>query len=471
RTLRINGSIPFAEAASLPIEFSNEWQNYTPSDALLQPYLFYLEAGRNSISLAVDLSPYREMVYGIQDALRYVNDTALDIRKLTGNQLDKDRDWDLLDYLPTIDQDLLGIASLLRSFFIKLDAMSLTTKLSEMQSQLRVAIRNLEFLAKEPNQIPKNIALLTTSSSSIAQTLGVIMADLLTSPVTMDRIYIHSNASLPSANASFFQTIWVNIQRFFMSFFDQRYNTVADASELQVWVNRPKLYVDLIQKMVDEEFTPQTGIPVKISVLADEGKLILANSAKRNPDVALGISSWLPYDLGIRGALSELTQFQSQPNFQTTLQNYPAQSLIPMVYNNELYGLPDTENFYILFYRHDILSKLNISVPNTWSDVIKLMPVLRRFGMNFNLPLSSATALKSFDSTLPFFFQYGSKVYADNAFNVDLNNAQSIAALTTMTELYTIYSLDTTVTNFYNDFRLGTSPIGVGDFGMYIRLL
>ncbi|MDD4988611.1 MAG: hypothetical protein PHS68_06935, partial [Candidatus Izemoplasmatales bacterium] len=47
----------------------------------------------------------------------------------------------------------------------------------------------------------------------------------------------------------------------------------------------------------------------------------------------------------------------------------------------------------------------------------------------------------------------------------------TVNALTMMTELYTIYSMDVQVSSFYNDFRLGLSPIGVGDFGMYVTLL
>jgi ABC-type glycerol-3-phosphate transport system substrate-binding protein len=68
-------------------------------------------------------------------------------------------------------------------------------------------------------------------------------------------------------------------------------------------------------------------------------------------------------------------------------------------------------------------------------------------------------------------FQYGSKVYDDDGFGSALDNNASIEALTMMTELYTIYSMDITVSSFYNDFRLGLCPIGVGDFGMYSTLL
>ena len=40
-----------------------------------------------------------------------------------------------------------------------------------------------------------------------------------------------------------------------------------------------------------------------------------------------------------------------------------------------------------------------------------------------------------------------------------------------MSELYTIYSLPLEVGSFYNSFRYGDIPIGIGDFEMYIRLL
>jgi ABC-type glycerol-3-phosphate transport system substrate-binding protein len=100
-----------------------------------------------------------------------------------------------------------------------------------------------------------------------------------------------------------------------------------------------------------------------------------------------------------------------------------------------------------------------------------MLPILKRYGMNFYIPLSSSTSLKSFDATLPFLFQYGSSVYRNDAFATAIDDTKSIEALTMMTELYTIYSMDVTVSSFYNDFRLGKAPIGVGDFGMYVTLL
>ena len=469
RTLRINGEVPFEEAFSLPIEYSTKWQTVTFGGD--DPYLFYFNEGINTISLSVNLSPYQDAYYEINDLLDYVNALSLKIKKLTGNQLDEDRDWEITEYLPTVVDDLIDAAETLTAIQSSIAALSSTSKSSEMESLLKIAIRNLLFLAEEPNDIPKNIALLSTSSNSIASTLGNVISLILNSPLDVDKFYVHTDVTLPKANASFIVRFWISLKRFVLSFFDQRFTQESDGTELTVWINRNKQYVDLIQKMIDEDFTETTNIKVNASVMAAEGKLILANSAGTAPDVALGVSSWLPYDLGIRGAILDLTTYQDDPDFKTVLGYFPDQSLIPLMYDNGLYGLPDTENFYVLFYRRDILSSLDIDIPQTWDDVTKIMPILKRYGMNFYLPLSSGTSLKSFDSTLPFLFQYGSSVYQDNAMTVNLDNEASVSGLEMMTELYTIYSMDITVSSFYNDFRLGLSPIGVGDFGMYITLL
>lgn len=470
RTLRINGTVPFAEAVSLKIPYSTRWQDYTPSDAEGNPYLFYLDAGENTLSLSVDLSVYLETYETVQTILTTVNQLSLDITKLTGDQIDENRDWNITDYLPTIESDLLVMADALAAEADYLAGLYGADRASEAESDLKLCVRHLEYLAEKPDEIPKNIELLATSTSSVASLLGAVEALLVYSPLDMDRIYVHTDVALPEANAGFFARAWLSIRRFFLSFFEARYSEDASEGELEVWVNRSKQYVDLIQKLADEDFTAETGISVKVSVMSSESKLILAKSAGQNPDVALGIASWMPYDMGIRGALYDLSSFRDEEGFAETLSVFGTESLVPMVYDGGLYGLPDTENFYVLFYRTDILETLGLEVPETWQEVTEMMPVLKRYGMNFYIPLSSSSSLKAFDTTLPFLFQYGSTVYSADAFSTAIDDSASIAALTMMTELYTIYSMDVTVTSFYNDFILGKCPIGVGDFGMYVLL-
>jgi ABC-type glycerol-3-phosphate transport system substrate-binding protein len=292
---------------------------------------------------------------------------------------------------------------------------------------------------------------------------------LLKQPLIVDAIYIHSaDQELPRADANVFQNLRVGIARFFLSFVDSSYAEKASEDELEVWVNRSRQYVDLIQKITDDEFTRTTGIKVKISLISDDSKLLLANSANQQPDVAMGISAWIPNEYGMRGMLYDISQSEG---FSEVISVYNPEQLIPMTYNNQLFGLPETENFFVLFYRKDILEQLQLTVPNTWDDVLGMLPVLRRYGMSFYVPLSNSSSLKSFDATAPFIYQFGGSIYAEDGLSSGLDQENTIEAMTFMTDLYREYAMPYQVPSFFNSFRYASIPIGIGDFGMYLQLM
>src|SRR5690606_25395460 len=82
-----------------------------------------------------------------------------------------------------------------------------------------------------------------------------------------------------------------------------------------------------------------------------------------------------------------------------------------------------------------------------------------------------STAFKSFATTMPFIMQHGGELYTEGALGTALDSEAAIAAMTLMTDLFTVYALPLEVGSFYNQFRYGTMPVGIGDFGMYIQLL
>ena len=41
------------------------------------------------------------------------------------------------------------------------------------------------------------------------------------------------------------------------------------------------------------------------------------------------------------------------------------------------YALPERVTFNTLFYRKDILEQLDVDIPNTWNDLITLLPTLQ----------------------------------------------------------------------------------------------
>jgi ABC-type glycerol-3-phosphate transport system substrate-binding protein len=243
----------------------------------------------------------------------------------------------------------------------------------------------------------------------------------------------------------------------------------ASDDQLEVWVNRPRQYVNLLQLMADSSFTPQTGIRVKFSIMPDESKLILANAAGIQPDVALGVATDKPYELAIRNALYDLRSF---PDFDSFIHIYSPGSLLGYIINDSVYAIPETQDCWLMFYRKDILDSLGLPVPHTWNDVIEMLPELQRYGMNFNAPLSLGAGQRNYIFTSPYLFNYGAPLYTDGGFASGLQSDAAVAGIRFMADSFTIYGMPLTTASFYQDFRYGTLPIGVSNIvDTYVKLV
>src|SRR5690606_20682729 len=236
--------------------------------------------------------------------------------------------------------------------------------------------------------------------------------------------------------------------------------------ELEVWVNRPRQYVNLLQLMADSTFTPQTGTRVKFSIMPDEAKLILANAADIQPDVALGVSTNNPYELAIRNALYDLRTF---PDFDSFIDIYTPGALLGYIINESVYALPETQDFWVTFYREDILNSLDSPVPQTWHEVIEVLPELQRYGMNYNTPLSAGTGQKGYLLTAPYLFNYGAPLYSEGGFATGLQSDEAVAAVRFMADSFTLYGMPLTTVNFYQEFRYGNLPIGISNVETYVK--
>jgi ABC-type glycerol-3-phosphate transport system substrate-binding protein len=468
RTLYVNGEIPFKEAEHLPFSFSKSWNNVSLSSLEGKPFLIYLSPG-DEISLAVDSSLFVNISEKLRLLANEMTNLGLDITKLTRNNVDKNIDWEMLEYFPDLEILLDKWTVEMEEIIDKLQSLYGFKNDAQIIQDIRAAKYKIDELASDLNEIPRRLTLLSTGASSAVQLLSAQIDLVLQQPVIVDKFYIHTDLkNLPSPNGNFFEKTWISIARFFLSFTDGSYNENADPDELEIWVNRSRQYVDILQKISDDVFTKEYGIKVKVSLMTDDSKLLLANSANQEPDIALGVSAWIPNEYGMRGMLYD---FRQREGYQDLLKVYNPEQLIPMTYDNKLYGLPETENFFVLYYRKDILEKFDLAVPNTWDDVLDMLPVLDRYGMSFYVPLSSSDAFKSFIMTMPFIHQFNGKVYAEDGLSAAVDDEGTINALTFMTDLYREYSLPQQVPSFFNSFRYGTIPLGIADFGTYLQLI
>lgn len=467
RRITINDAVLFEQLNAAPFDYSSQWANITLGGAT--PYKVFLKQGANTLGIEATNSPYQSAIEKIKKVLLDINALALEIKKLTGNQVDPFKEWVISDYIPDLEQRLTAIADDLQTDLDGLIAINGSGGSPEILTY-QMAIDNIRFLAQDPDKMPVRMNRFSEGPGSAAQLLGNLLPALQGQPLALDKIYIHSpDTPPPPASISVFTSLTEGLKRFFHSFQPDPYQAIgAEADEIEVWVNRPRQYVDLMQLMADQSFTAETGIAVKFSIMPDEAKLVLANAAGIQPDVALGVSTDKPYELAIRNALKDLRSFD---DFDSFIKIYSPGSLLGYIINDSVYAIPETQDFWVTYYRQDILNSLGIPVPHTWEEVIEILPELQRYGMNFNAPLSNSAAQKNYIFTAPYLFNYGAQLYSPDGFSTGLESEAAITAMKFMAESFTLYGMPLQTSSFYDSFRYGSLPIGISNFTDYIKLV
>ncbi len=474
RTVYIDGDITYSDLLEIPFEYTSDWRVYTlKSLDKTSDIVFHLTKGKHTIAFEVNASVYSDVLNSLKSMIDYINKLALQIKYISGGSSDKNVEWEITDYFPDIELKLKSLIKELEIIKIKIAKINGNTWNTEYIS-LNTAQMFLKRLIKDVNKIPNKLEMLTGSTGSVLSELSVAYNGLKEMPLTIDEIYIYKGENIDKiVKSSPFKLFVEGFKRFVHSFKKQKNPTFPKSQKentvmLKVWVNRPRQYVDILQQLIDNDFTKKRGIYVDVSIMRDEVKLILANAAKKSPDIALGISNWIPFEMGIRGAALDLKRFSDFVEFSKNF--YPG-SLLPYLYENHCYGLPETLDFYVLFYRKDILEYLNIPIPNTWDDVKLILPELQRNGLNFYIPLSGASAFKAWMTTAPFIMQYHGKLFTDDGLKTALDTPSTLKALKEMTELFTMYGVPAQVANFFESFRKGEIPLGVSNLNTYIQLM
>ena len=467
----VDGQIPNTEFKDYQFDYIKEYKLLTLKDDNGQNLSVYLEEGTHTIALTISIDPIRECLEKVDRIMNEVNDLSLEITKVVGTNKDKYRDFNLEAYIPGIGDKLIGWADEMDAIMEYAKTFNPDVKKIAAFSSLTIASNQLRSLAKDVDELLYRIAELSTSSNSVNQYLANLLDSLNGNRFSLDGIYLYQDGSknqLPE-KVGFWNGVMSSIQRFAYSFQAQAYSTTnADPEHLQVWVNRSRQHLEIMQKMIDDSFTPATGIQVDLSLMPDQNKLVLANASGDAPDIATGINYAVPFDLAIRGALKDLTEFE---DFDEIALRYNEALFVPSTIGEGIYSMPETMNFWVLFYRSDILSKLGLSVPETMEDVRGMLTDLQMRGLNFYYPTAGMSGMRNFHGTTPLLFQHGASLYHTFAGDTAINSEEAVEAFTELTELFTIYNMPVDVPNFYQHFRNGDLPIGIADFGTYNLIL
>lgn len=465
RNIYIDGEILYEEFFGFAFPYSTKFTNYVVSTDNGEKIAVYLEKGMHTITIEVSLDNVRDAIKILTKIAAEMNDMALNIGKITGGNTERFRDFRLEDFDLDIEGKLNEWADTMDKVYQSLSVYSPGVSNIGELSALKVTAETLRTLAEEPNELPKRMDAFTKGPSSARQNLTTMIESLYQSPLGLDKIYIFQDVKDLPKDMGFFEKIAFNINRFFNSFRQQEYTPSysENTENLQVWVSRPRQYLEIIQRMADADFTEKYGVNVDLSLMPDQSKLILANASGKSPDVAMSIASGAVYDLAVRGVLADMRQFD---NFKEVAGRFPPGMLIPGVSGNGLYAIPETFNFWVLYYRKDILDSMGISVPETMEEVREILPQLQRRGMNFNCHVSNFTGIKPFAATAPFIYQNGGTLFGKDITDIKLDSEEALNGMIMLTENYTIYNMPYEVQSFYQSFRDGTIPLGIGDYSM-----
>lgn len=464
--VKIDGEIPNTAFKSYGMDYTTKYRTTTLSDEEGNYLSVYLEEGVHTISYQISMDAICYVMESLDEIMSGINDLALEITKVAGTNSDKYRDLKLSKYIPNLEDTLFAYADELYALEESALVYSESDKNVAVMSSMLIAAEQLISLAENPDEIPYRIGELSTSANSANRNIANTIDNLIKNNLAIDRIYIYQEGADLPGNPNIFKSAWMNVKRFVASFTEQAYSASnTDPEHIQVWVNRSSQYVQIMQKMIDESFTPETGIEVDISIMPDQYKLVLSNSSGNAPDVATGINYTIPYELAVRGALVDMTQFE---DFQEVASPYEPGFFMTGTIGDSVYSMPETMNFWVLFTRTDIMDKLNLETPQTMDDVIDMLPELQMRGLNFYYPTSGMLLLRNFHGTTPLIVQNGGSLYYDTAsMGTALGSEEAVAGFTEMTDLFTVYDMPINIDNFYQHFRNGAIPIGIADYATY----
>ena len=474
RTLAIDGVVPFEEAKNIKFEYDLGWYTKVIGSDDNNPYMFYLSEGEHTLSLSVSAGPMGEVLKSLNDNVLALNDIYRSIIMVTGTTPDKYRTYYLEESVPGLLDNMKAVKAELDELYENITEITGASG-SQASIILEMSVMLKEFL-KKPLSIPTRVSAFKDTIGS----LGSLILTLSEQPLELDYIAVYSQEELPDTDASFWDGLVYGVMGFIASFTED-YNSIGSANEsdnitsnITVWLSNGRDQAQILKNLIDNKFTPETGIGVKLSIVSTaagtaSSTLVQATLAGKGPDVALFTTKDTPVNLAMRGALQELSGMEG---FEEVYNRFYESAWIPYIYQDGIYAVPETQNYDMLFYRTDIFEQLGLEVPNTWEEFYAVIEILQK--NNLGVGVLETNALNAgISSGISFFekllLQNGGTYYNDKFTKTAFDNNIAYEAFTDWTELYTEYGLDRSF-DFFNRFRTGEMPIGIMGFPTYNQL-
>lgn len=479
RTLKIDDEIPFEEAKTMRFTYDRNWKIYTVKTADDTPCKFYFEAGKTyTLSLSVSLGEMGEVLALASETLDELNDIYSQLLMIMSASPDAYRDYYLDETIPETIDNMLVQAENLEKIAQMVENVSGATGgdlaiLTKTALQLREFNKNTRDIAKNFSYYKDNIA-----------TLNDWMVDAGNRPLDLDTIMIAAPSDpVPDADAGFFEKLWYHVEMFIASFVED-YNSLGGSGEgndetLIVWTtagrDQSSIYTDMIRSFytpfTKDTYGKQVGVELQ---LVSQDAILPSLATGNGPDVLLGATSTQAIDYALRGVAVDVTKIASAEDIETVYSRFRDSAIVPFRFNDGIYGVPEQQTMTVMYYRSDLLAKLDIPAPTvenpwTWDDVINYMPTLQTNNMSILMETGQNANTFGIGSYAMLLYQNGGQFYEDDGSSTLLDSETAISTFTFWTNLYNSYGMPT-IFNAPNRFRTGESPVVIMDFTMYNTL-
>ncbi len=469
RSIYIDNEIPFADLSSVEFSYSTGWKMVTLSNKEGDPFRFYLTAGSHKIRMEVTLGAMGPVLNEVEDSIYRLNQIYRKLLVLTGVNPDRFRDYNLKTVYPEV-LEAMDLESK-RLYRIVDETVATTGQKSDRIAVAQTMAVQLEQFVRDNDRITESF----TNFKDNITSLGTAMQNMSESKLDVDLIMVTGeNAKIPSVDENFFMKAVHEIRSCLSSYFVD-YNSLGDkydANEdniIDIWIVTGRDQSTILKTMVDDSFTPETGIKVNVKLVAADA-ILTAVVAGNGPDIVLSVDGWFAVNYAMRNAVEDLTQFEDYAEVASVFEQ---SALDPLTYNNGehkgVFGLPETQNFSLLFYRKDVLEELGLEVPQTWDELIAELPTIQGNSLTVGVPFPDITLadISIFNSLV---YQNGGDIYDDLARKTLISNEAGVKAFKMYTSLYNDYGLPM-VYDFVSRFRSGEMPLGVAGYSTYNTLM
>ncbi|MDE5590996.1 MAG: extracellular solute-binding protein [Acetatifactor sp.] len=479
RIVYIDGQVPFSEMQSVSFEYGNDWEYKELADEEGTPYQIYLERGKHTIRLEAALGGLGPILEQLEDSTFRLNQIYRKVLVYTGANPDRYRDYQINRNYPQV-MEAMDLESK-RLYKIVDDMVAYSGQKADQIATAQTVAQQLERFCAKPQKITTEF---TTFKDNITA-VGTATLTMSETKLDIDYLVVSGvDAKVEKKKSNVFMQLWHEAKSFAASFVVD-YNAVGDVYDekggeevIKVWILTGRDQGTILKSLVDESFTPNTGIKVNVEIVAADA-LLNAVIAGRGPNVVLSVGADQPVNYALRKAAEDITQFEG---WEEVISHYTRSSYEQYMLDDGIYGLPETQTFNVMFYRKDVLQELGLEVPQTWKELEEMLPTIQGNNLSVGLPTATGSSTTAAASTaiasnapdlsmyFALLFQNGGDLYNEKGTRTTVDDEAGVKAFDDYVKYFNDYGLPP-IYDFVSRFRSGEMPIGVQAYSIYNTLM